>query len=141
LIDGTEGDAAWKVTLRIKRYNPDIDHKPQFKDYVVEVEPTDGNFGAFTGRQLLDSNQSAGRHAPRPFLGGVMTGHVIRVGASIPAAVAQRPIALIERRLPGWPAIVRHFHSGPRALFTPRRAPPVRSSLTISLFLTTTSAR
>jgi succinate dehydrogenase / fumarate reductase iron-sulfur subunit len=30
-----------EVTLRIRRYNPDIDHRHQFKDYVVDVEPTD----------------------------------------------------------------------------------------------------
>jgi succinate dehydrogenase / fumarate reductase iron-sulfur subunit len=30
-----------EVTLRIKRYNPDADVKPSFKDYVVDVEPTD----------------------------------------------------------------------------------------------------
>ena len=30
-----------EVTLRIKRYNPDIDVKPHFKEYQVEVEPTD----------------------------------------------------------------------------------------------------
>jgi succinate dehydrogenase / fumarate reductase iron-sulfur subunit len=30
-----------EVTLRIRRYNPDIDHRHQFKDYVVDIEPTD----------------------------------------------------------------------------------------------------
>ena len=30
-----------EVTLRIKRFNPEIDVKPSFKEYVVEVEPTD----------------------------------------------------------------------------------------------------
>ena len=30
-----------EVTLRIKRYNPEQDVKAAFKDYVVEVEPTD----------------------------------------------------------------------------------------------------
>jgi succinate dehydrogenase / fumarate reductase iron-sulfur subunit len=30
-----------EVTLRIKRYNPDTDVKPVFKEYAVEVEPTD----------------------------------------------------------------------------------------------------
>jgi succinate dehydrogenase / fumarate reductase iron-sulfur subunit len=30
-----------EVTLRIKRYNPDIDVKPAFKEYAVEVEPND----------------------------------------------------------------------------------------------------
>ena len=30
-----------EVTLRIKRYNPEQDVKPAFKEYVVEVEPTD----------------------------------------------------------------------------------------------------
>ena len=30
-----------EVTLRIKRYNPDQDVKPAFKEYVVDVEPTD----------------------------------------------------------------------------------------------------
>lgn len=30
-----------EVTLRIKRYNPDSDVKPSFKDYVVDVEPND----------------------------------------------------------------------------------------------------
>ncbi len=30
-----------EVTLRIKRYNPEQDVKPVFKEYVVEVEPTD----------------------------------------------------------------------------------------------------
>ncbi len=29
------------VTLRIKRYNPETDVKPAFKDYVVDVGPTD----------------------------------------------------------------------------------------------------
>lgn len=29
------------VTLRIKRYNPEVDVKPVFKEYVVAVEPTD----------------------------------------------------------------------------------------------------
>ena len=29
------------VTLRIKRYNPETDVKPAFKEYTVEVEPTD----------------------------------------------------------------------------------------------------
>ncbi len=29
------------VTLRIKRYNPETDVKPSFKEYVVDVEPTD----------------------------------------------------------------------------------------------------
>ncbi len=29
------------VTLRIKRYNPELDVKPVFKEYVVAVEPTD----------------------------------------------------------------------------------------------------
>jgi succinate dehydrogenase / fumarate reductase iron-sulfur subunit len=29
------------VTLRIKRYNPEQDVKPAFKEYVVDVEPTD----------------------------------------------------------------------------------------------------
>ena len=29
------------VTLRIKRYNPEQDVKPVFKEYVVDVEPTD----------------------------------------------------------------------------------------------------
>jgi succinate dehydrogenase / fumarate reductase iron-sulfur subunit len=30
-----------EVTLRIKRYNPDSDVKPVYKEYLVEVEPTD----------------------------------------------------------------------------------------------------
>ncbi len=30
-----------EVTLRIKRYNPDTDVKPSFREYSVEVEPTD----------------------------------------------------------------------------------------------------
>jgi succinate dehydrogenase / fumarate reductase iron-sulfur subunit len=30
-----------QVTLRIKRYNPETDVKPYFKEYVVEAEPTD----------------------------------------------------------------------------------------------------
>jgi succinate dehydrogenase / fumarate reductase iron-sulfur subunit len=30
-----------EVTLRIKRYNPELDVKPVFKEYQVEVEPTD----------------------------------------------------------------------------------------------------
>jgi succinate dehydrogenase / fumarate reductase iron-sulfur subunit len=30
-----------EVTLRIKRFNPEIDVKPTFKEYVVEAEPTD----------------------------------------------------------------------------------------------------
>jgi succinate dehydrogenase / fumarate reductase iron-sulfur subunit len=30
-----------EVTLRIKRYNPEVDVKAAFKEYVVEVEPTD----------------------------------------------------------------------------------------------------
>ena len=30
-----------EVTLRITRYNPDQDVKPAFKEYVVDVEPTD----------------------------------------------------------------------------------------------------
>ena len=30
-----------EVTLRIKRYNPDSDVKPAYKEYSVEVEPTD----------------------------------------------------------------------------------------------------
>jgi succinate dehydrogenase / fumarate reductase iron-sulfur subunit len=30
-----------KITLKIQRYNPDTDSKPHFKDYAVEVEPTD----------------------------------------------------------------------------------------------------
>lgn len=30
-----------EVTLRIKRYNPEIDVKAAFKEYVVDVEPTD----------------------------------------------------------------------------------------------------
>ena len=30
-----------EVTLRIKRYNPETDVKPAFKEYAVEVEPTD----------------------------------------------------------------------------------------------------
>ena len=30
-----------KVTLRIKRYNPETDVKPYFKEYVVDAEPTD----------------------------------------------------------------------------------------------------
>ncbi len=30
-----------QVTLRIKRYDPDTDVKPVFKDYVVEVDPLD----------------------------------------------------------------------------------------------------
>lgn len=30
-----------QVTLRIKRYNPDVDVKPTFKEYSVEVEPND----------------------------------------------------------------------------------------------------
>jgi succinate dehydrogenase / fumarate reductase iron-sulfur subunit len=30
-----------KITLKIQRYNPDADSKPYFKDYAVEVEPTD----------------------------------------------------------------------------------------------------
>jgi succinate dehydrogenase / fumarate reductase iron-sulfur subunit len=30
-----------EVTLRIKRYNPEVDVKPAFREYVVEVEPTD----------------------------------------------------------------------------------------------------
>ncbi len=29
------------ITLRIKRYNPDIDVKPHFEEYKVEAEPTD----------------------------------------------------------------------------------------------------
>ena len=29
------------VTLRIKRYNPDVDVKPHFEEYRVDVEPTD----------------------------------------------------------------------------------------------------
>ena len=43
-----------EVTLRIKRYNPETDVKPAFKDYVVEVEPTD---------RVLDAlNQVKWRH-------------------------------------------------------------------------------
>jgi succinate dehydrogenase / fumarate reductase iron-sulfur subunit len=30
-----------KITLQIQRYNPEADGKPHFKDYPVEVEPTD----------------------------------------------------------------------------------------------------
>jgi succinate dehydrogenase / fumarate reductase iron-sulfur subunit len=30
-----------KITLQIQRYNPDADKKPYFKDYRLEVEPTD----------------------------------------------------------------------------------------------------
>jgi succinate dehydrogenase / fumarate reductase iron-sulfur subunit len=30
-----------EVTLRIKRYNPEVDVKPAFKEYSVDVEPTD----------------------------------------------------------------------------------------------------
>jgi succinate dehydrogenase / fumarate reductase iron-sulfur subunit len=30
-----------QVTLRIKRYNPDVDVKPSFKEYTVDVEPND----------------------------------------------------------------------------------------------------
>jgi succinate dehydrogenase / fumarate reductase iron-sulfur subunit len=30
-----------EVTLRIKRFNPEVDVKPAFKEYVVDVEPTD----------------------------------------------------------------------------------------------------
>jgi succinate dehydrogenase / fumarate reductase, iron-sulfur subunit len=30
-----------QVTLRIQRYNPDVDPKPHYEEYVVEVEPTD----------------------------------------------------------------------------------------------------
>ena len=30
-----------QVTLRIKRYNPETDVKPAFKEYAVDVEPTD----------------------------------------------------------------------------------------------------
>jgi succinate dehydrogenase / fumarate reductase iron-sulfur subunit len=30
-----------EVTLRIKRFNPESGEKPQFKEYVVDVEPTD----------------------------------------------------------------------------------------------------
>ncbi|CAN5677263.1 succinate dehydrogenase iron-sulfur subunit [soil metagenome] len=30
-----------KVTLRIQRYNPEIDRKPEYQDFTVEVEPTD----------------------------------------------------------------------------------------------------
>ena len=29
------------VTLRIKRYNPEVDVKPGFREYTVAVEPTD----------------------------------------------------------------------------------------------------
>jgi succinate dehydrogenase / fumarate reductase iron-sulfur subunit len=30
-----------EVTLRIKRYNPELSEKPEFKEYVIDVEPTD----------------------------------------------------------------------------------------------------
>ena len=30
-----------KVTIRIQRYNPELDAKPEYRDYTVEVEPTD----------------------------------------------------------------------------------------------------
>ena len=30
-----------EITLRIKRYNPDVDVKPHFEEYKVEAEPTD----------------------------------------------------------------------------------------------------
>ena len=30
-----------EVTLRIKRYNPEADIKPVFREYQVDVEPTD----------------------------------------------------------------------------------------------------
>ncbi len=30
-----------QVTLRIKRYNPEVDLKPHFEEYRVDVEPTD----------------------------------------------------------------------------------------------------
>lgn len=30
-----------EVTLRIKRFNPEVDVKPAFKEYVLDVEPTD----------------------------------------------------------------------------------------------------
>ncbi len=30
-----------KITLKIQRYNPDQDKEPHFKEYVVEVQPTD----------------------------------------------------------------------------------------------------
>jgi succinate dehydrogenase / fumarate reductase iron-sulfur subunit len=30
-----------KVTLKIQRYNPETDEKPQFREYPLEVEPTD----------------------------------------------------------------------------------------------------
>jgi succinate dehydrogenase / fumarate reductase, iron-sulfur subunit len=30
-----------KVTLRIQRYNPEVDREPHFEEYQVEVEPTD----------------------------------------------------------------------------------------------------
>ncbi len=30
-----------KITLQIQRYNPEVDGKPHFRDYPVEVEPTD----------------------------------------------------------------------------------------------------
>jgi len=30
-----------KITLRIQRYNPEIDRKPEYQEFTVEVEPTD----------------------------------------------------------------------------------------------------
>jgi succinate dehydrogenase / fumarate reductase iron-sulfur subunit len=30
-----------KITLRIQRFNPEVDEKPYFRDYAVEVEPND----------------------------------------------------------------------------------------------------
>jgi len=33
--------AARKVTLRLQRFNPEVDPAPHYREYVVEVEPTD----------------------------------------------------------------------------------------------------
>ena len=30
-----------QVTLKIQRFNPEIDAKPHWKEYTIEVEPTD----------------------------------------------------------------------------------------------------
>ena len=68
------GGRTVEVTLRIKRYNPDTDVKPSFREYSVEVEPTD---------RVLDAlNQLQGETAPAPESGSPAADPALAVPAA-----------------------------------------------------------
>jgi GNAT acetyltransferase len=79
------------------------------------------------GRMLCtnEPREEARRSAPRLFLGRTMAGHVVRLGAAVPDALARRLAAIIDRLPP-----VGDLHAPPATLTAVREALERRAPIT-----------